>query len=119
MQRTAFILVVLFTISAVAHGQTIQKGDFSASVNSEGWSLTAGSGDRTHIEFISFDKPFDAPPTVLVSLTGCDATADAGGSVRVHLSVDKITKVGCIIKVKTWGSSKVGAVFGSWLAFSK
>jgi hypothetical protein len=119
MKRTAFILIVLFTISALGYGQTLQKGDFTASVNTEGWSLAAGSGDRTQIEFITFDKPFDTPPTVMVSLTGCDATADAGGSVRVQLTVDKITKVGCIIKVKTWGNSKVGAVWGNWLAFSK
>jgi hypothetical protein len=113
------LLTGLLTLSLCAFPQSIQKGDFSASVTSEGWSLAAGSGDRTHIEFINFDKPFDAPPTVLVSITGYDATADEKGAVRVHLAVDKVTKVGCIIKVKTWGNSKVGAVFGSWMAVGK
>jgi hypothetical protein len=119
MKHMTVVLVALLLCSAFAFGQTIQKGDFTASVGSEGWSLAAGSGERVYIEFVTFDKPFEAPPTVVVSLAGIDATADDKGGLRVHMMVDKITKAGCIVKIKTWGSSKVGAVFGTWMAFSK
>ena len=119
MKHTALVLVGLFLCSAFSFGQTLQKGEFTSSVNSEGWSLATGTGDRTFIEFISFDKPFDAPPTVLVTLAGCDAATDEQGTVRIHLAVDKITKVGCIVKIKTWGNSKLNAVYGSYLAFAK
>jgi hypothetical protein len=119
MKHAALILVTLILCSAFVFGQTIQKGDFVSSVSSEGWSLAAGTGERTYIEFITFDKPFESAPNVMVSLVGYDATSDEQGGVRVHLAVDKITKVGCVVKIKTWGNSKVNAVFGNWLAFSK
>ena len=119
MKHTALVLVALTVLSAVAFGQNLQKGDFVASVGSEGWTLSSGTGERVHIEFITFDKVYEAPPTVLVSLAGYDATAGSDGTVKLHLTVDKITKAGCIIKVKTWGDSKVGAVWCSWLAMSK
>ena len=119
MKQAVLVLVGLILCSASVFGQTIQKGDFGSSVSSEGWSLASGAGDRTYIEFITFDKPFEAAPTVMVSLVGYDATSDDAGAVRVHLAVDKITKLGCIVKIKTWGNSKVGAVWGNYLAFSK
>jgi hypothetical protein len=119
MKRSAVALVALILCSAFAFAQTIQKGDFVASGNSEGWTLAAGAGERTYIEFVTFDKAFDAPPTVMVSFAGYDATVGKDATVKIHMTVDKITKAGCIIKIKTWGDCKLGAVFGNWLAISK
>lgn len=119
MKRSILVISACVLFSIASFGQSLQKGDFVASVGSEGWTLASGTGDRVHIEFVTFDKPFDAPPTVMVSLTGYDATAAGDGTVRLHLAVEKITKAGCIIKVKTWDASKIGAVWGSWLAISK
>jgi hypothetical protein len=119
MKHSAVVLVGLILCSAFAFGQTMQKGDFVASVGSEGWTLASGAGERTYIEFVTFDKAFDAPPTVMVSFAGYDATLGKDETVKIHMTVDKITKAGCIIKIKTWGECKLGAVFGNWLAFSK
>jgi hypothetical protein len=119
MKRVPLILTALIAISSLTFGQNLQKGDFSASVNSEGWTLSGGNGDRSHIEFISFDKPYDSPPHVVVTLTGYDATAGKDGAVRIALIPEKITKVGCVIRVKTWGDAKVGAVWGTWMAWGK
>ena len=119
MKHAAMVMIGLLLCSAFALGQTIQKGDFVSSVNSEGWTLAAGTGDRTFIEFVTFDKAFDAAPTVMTSLTGYDGTTGKDGSMKVQLTVDKITKAGCVIKIKTWGDCKVGAVWGSWIAFAK
>lgn len=119
MKHAALVLVGLILCSAFAFSQTFQKGDFVASVGSEGWTLSAGTGERSYIEFVTFDKPFDAAPTVMLGLAGYDATVGKDESVKIHLTVDKITKAGCIIKIKTWGDCKLGAVFGNWLAFTK
>jgi hypothetical protein len=119
MKHAALFVIGLLLCSTVVFGQGLQKGDFVASVNSEGWTLSSGTGDRSYIEFVTFDKGFDSPPTVIVSITGYDATVGKDQTVKLNLSVDKITKAGCVIKIKTWGECKVGAVWGSWLAFSK
>jgi hypothetical protein len=119
MKRTTMVLTALIMLSAVALGQGLQKGNFAAQTGNEGWTLASGTGERVYIEFVTFDKLFDAPPHILVSLTGYDATAGSDGSVKINLVVDKITKAGCIIKVVTWGDTKVTGVFGSWLAIPK
>lgn len=119
MKRAMIVLVALLVISTVTFAEGLQKGNFAARVGSEGWTLASGTGERVYIEFVQFGKTFEAPPDVLVSLTGYDATAGSDGSVKINLVVDKITKAGCIIKVVTWGDSKVSGVFGSWLAMPK
>jgi len=117
MKKSASILAVLMMVSGIAFGQNIQKGDFAASISNEGWSLAQGTGDRAHIEFITFEKPFADIPKVIVILTGYGATPGADGSIRVHITSEKVTRLGCVIKVKTWGDSKVNAVWGSYMAF--
>ncbi|MBM2845300.1 MAG: hypothetical protein HW407_612 [Bacteroidetes bacterium] len=119
MKKSATIFAVLMMVSGIAFAQNIQKGDFAASISSDGWSLAQGTGDRAHIEFITFEKPFADIPKVVVSLTGYEATPGADGSVRVHIAPEKVTKLGCVIKVKTWGDSKVNAAWGSYMAFGK
>jgi len=119
VKQSAIILSVLLMVSALAFGQNIQKGDFAASDAKEGWSLAQGTGDRTHIEFITFDRPFADIPKLVVTLTGYEATPGTGGAVRIQLAPEKITKAGCVIKVRTWGDSKVNAVWGSYMAFGK
>jgi hypothetical protein len=119
MKRIAPVVIMLLAFSAIAFAQTIQKGNFKAKTGDEGWTLASGSGERVFIEFVTFEKGFDAIPSVLVSMTGYDATAGSDGSVKINLIVDKITKSGCVIKVVTWGDCKVNGVFGSWLAMTK
>ncbi len=113
-----FVAVALVLVSALSFGQTIQKGDFTADQNSEGWTLGTGNGVRTHIVFVRFDKPFDSVPEVLVSLTGTDASVGKDGTVRVSVKTEKVNREGLVIKVQTWADSRVGAVYGSWIAFT-
>lgn len=119
MKHFASVVIMLLAFSAIAFAQTLQKGDFKAKTGDEGWTLASGSGERVFIEFVTFEKGFDAIPSVLVSMTGYDATAGSDGTIKINLVVDKITKSGCVIKVVTWGDCKVNGVFGSWLAMTK
>ena len=119
MRTTLLVTFTCLVISSFASSQTIQTGGFTPSIGSEGWSLASGTGVRTFIEFVTFEKPFDSPPTVSVSLAGFDATGDNTNTLRIHVVADKITKVGCVLKIKAWGDSKVNAVYGNWLAIGK
>ena len=65
MKRIALVVVSLLMLSAITIAQTMQKGDFKAKTGDEGWTLASGSGERVFIEFVSFDKAFDAAPAVM------------------------------------------------------
>lgn len=119
MKKTlgAFGLVLLLSVAALA--QNMQKGDFSANITSENWMLNGGTGTRTHIVFVKFDKPFSAIPTVMVSLTGYDAAAGKDGNVRVSIKPENISRDGFVIKVSTGGDSRIAGIEGSWIAWGK
>ena len=74
-------------------------------------------GERVQMEIVTFATEFKTTPKVLATLTGFDATPEKDGAVRILVSVDKVTKTGFVLKIKTWGESVVGAAWGSWLAF--
>jgi hypothetical protein len=115
-RKLLLALFVLLVCSAAAVAQTIQTGEFTAAPDKEGYSLQGGTGDRTYIEDIVFEKPFTVPPRVLVSLSGYDATAGPDNTIRVHVSAFRVTKTGFTLRVKTWGEGRVGSVWGGWIA---
>lgn len=119
MKRFVLVIVAIVAMSTLAYGQSIQRGEFSADMNSEGWSLSAGNGVRTQIIFVSYGKAFETTPEVLIALTGYETAAGKDGLSRVALKLEKVTKEGCVMKVQTWGDSKLNAVYGNWIAFSK
>jgi len=118
-QSTILLAAAVLITSQIAFGQAIQKGDFAADTNSEGWSLGTGTGVRTHVIFVKFDRPFGSTPVVMLSLTGWDAVTDKGGIVRISSKVENESSSGFVIKVWTQGDSRVNAVHGNWLAFAK
>ncbi len=119
MKTLWMAIAAVVLLSATAFAQKIQQGEFTADVNSDGWTLAKGTGARTATIFVTFDDPYDSPPNVMLSLTGYELKPGADGAVRVSLKPDKITKGGFIIKVHTWGDSQVTAVSGTWMAHPK
>jgi hypothetical protein len=125
MKYFAVVCALLVLVSAVSFGQTMKKGDFVASVNSEAWTLSEGKGERIHKYVVNFDKAYANVPTVAVMLNGFDASSDdtdgtkKNATLRLALVSEQITKAGFVIKIKTWGESKLNAVWGSWIAYGK
>lgn len=125
MKYFAVVCALLVLVSAVSLGQTMKKGDFVASVNSEGWTLSEGKGERIHKYVVNFDKAYANAPTVAVMLNGFDASSDdmdgtkKNATLRVALITEQVTKGGFVIKIKTWGESKLNAVWGTWIAYGK
>jgi hypothetical protein len=109
-------LFLLCLCTAGAGAQTILTGEYSGEPDKEGWSLNGGTGERTYIEEVTFEKAFTIPPRVLVSLSGYDATAGPDNTVRVHASAFRVTKTGFTLRIKTWGDGRVGSVWGNWIA---
>lgn len=119
MKRIAFALAAIMLVSTVALAENLQKGDFSANFNSENWTLNSGTGQRTHIVYVKFNKTYESQPTVLLTLTGYDGAAGKDGNIRVSMKVENVTRDGFVVKIMTWGDSRVAGVDGTWLAFGK
>ena len=117
--KTLFALMAaLFLFCTAGFSQTFQQGDFSGDVNSEGWSLSKGTGARNHIIFVSFNKAFDSPPNIVLSLTGYEMKPGTDSAVRISLKAEKVTKSGFIVKIYTWGDSEINSASGTWLAYT-
>jgi len=112
---TALVLASLAVQTSPA--QQVQRGSFSAGVESEGWSLNGGTGARVHLVFIKFPQAFPETPAVVIGLTTYDGAPAADGNLRVHLKAESIGRDGFVIKVSTWGESRITGVGGDWMAF--
>jgi hypothetical protein len=116
--KLTLLVGTLLLVASAAFGQVMMKGDFSANVNSEGWTLNGGSGNRIHMVFVKFPKAFAKEPMVTVSLTSYDGAPGKDGNVRVGIKADQITREGFTVKVTTWGDSRVAGIEGNWFAFT-
>lgn len=116
--KLSLFAATMLLFASTAFGQMIQKGDFSGNVNSEGWSLNGGSGNRVQTMFVKFAKPFAKTPMVSLSITSYDGAPGKDGNVRVAVKADQITRDGFAVKISTWGDSRVAGVEGSYVAFT-
>ena len=119
MRSFVALAAVVLLMTTAAFPQHLEGGEFSAGVNSEGWSLNAGTGTRHHIVFVRFPTPFAEKPSVLLSLTSIDGAPGRDGNVRVALKAENVTRDGFVVKVTTWGDSRLAGIEGSWLASGK
>ena len=106
------LFIILGLSSSFA--QEVQSGTFAANVNTAGYSLDKGSGDRTHTIEVSFPTGFDTKPSVILSVSTIDA--DKGSNLRYEVVAKSISRDGFIITIRTWADSKIHGIGGSWLA---
>ena len=119
MRRISLLLFMICVTASISQAQVVKQGEFSADRGSEGWTLDRGFGVRTHVVFVKFDKPFEAIPNVMISLTGYETAPDTSGSIRISSRAENISATGFVIKVWTSEGSRVNSVTGSWLAIGK
>ena len=111
-----FFFVLFCALGSLAYSQEMQIVPFNFAAGSEGFSLDKGSGDRTLSVEITFPKPFDVKPDVVLSLNSIDA--DKGANLRIAMKAISISRDGFTIQIKTWGDTKINSVGGYWMAIS-
>jgi hypothetical protein len=118
MKKFAFLItLVLLAGMTTLYGQQMQVGTFSADKASvKGYSLDAGSGERTVVIEVNFDKLFDTKPTVLLSVNAIDADKDA--NLRFDVKASAISRDGFTINIRSWADSKIYYISGTWMAYS-
>jgi hypothetical protein len=111
-------LLVMMSVGS-AYAQQLTQGSFSANVDSEGWSLNAGAGMRHHIVFVRFTTPFAKQPAIVLAVTTIDGAPARDGNVRVAVKADNVSRDGFVVKISTWGESRIAGIEGTWLAFTE
>jgi hypothetical protein len=111
------VFAVLFcALGTAAHAQEVQVGTFTFVSTAEGAALASGSGERTATAEITFTKPFEVKPEIVLSINLLDA--DKAANTRVSLKPASISRDGFTIQVKTWADTKINSIGITWVAVS-
>jgi hypothetical protein len=117
MRKLSFFAFVLFffVFTIFASAQT-QSGQWQSKAGDAGYNLDSNNGARSTIVEISFSKPYDVKPKVMVSVSQLDA--DKGFNSRYNVEVLSVSRDGFTIKIQTWADTKIFSIGGYWLAYT-
>lgn len=94
----------------------MQSGVVHLGVDTHGWNLHAGSDRRDFISpDIPFPRPFGAPPTVIVAVSGIDS--EHSTNLRVFADVTDVENDEFNIHLFTWGDTLIYSVQLTWIAY--
>ena len=116
MKALRTICILLAFASSISFAQHLQSGTYRFDATMKDYSLDKGNGDRMVQLEITFTKPFDVKPEVIVSVNTLDA--DKGSNARFEVKTLGISRDGFTVQVRTWADSKIHGIGGSWIAYS-
>lgn len=118
MKKTIALFSVLFFIafSVMISAQT-QSGKWQTSVGAPGYNLDTNSGERSMTIEVSYDKPYDVKPKVIVAVSQLDT--DKAYNSRYNVEVLSVSRDGFTVKIRTWADSKIYSIGGYWLAYTE
>ena len=114
--RLAYLVLAVFVLSFSAFAQ-MQSGTFQLDKNTPEYTLDQNNGDRVAQIEISFPKPFDAKPEIVIAVSTLDASKDT--NLRFAFKTIGVSRDGFTLQVKTWEDSKIHAIGGTWIAYVK
>jgi hypothetical protein len=114
ISKIFIVLFLVFTASLLA--QQIQTGNYRLDRNLTDYTLDKNEGDRVVQLEITFNRPFDVKPDVILSVNYLDADKDK--NIRYEVKTSSISRDGFLVQVRTWSDSKIFSIGGSWIAVS-
>ena len=116
---TISLFAFLILASASMNAQVkVQTGLWSADRSISNYMLAAGGeNERSATVFVSFPKPFNTKPEVIINVTKYDGDANIG--TRFDVKLISVSKTSFTIEAKTWGGSKINMIGGSWMAIGE
>ncbi len=120
MKKVLVLSLILGLFVSLNFAQTTKKveltqsGGFYLDKNTSGYNLDNGSGLRSFDYEVKFNPPFKGIPTIYVGVQLIDKTDNS--IMRYSLEPYAVSRDGFVVKVATWGDTKLNAIAGSWLA---
>ncbi len=106
-------MLILFVVSTLTMAQ-IQSGSFFFDKSSPNYTLGDNQGKRTVEYEVTFNKPFETKPRVVICVTLLDAVKST--QVRYSVETKGISRDGFVALITTWGSTQLSGIGGYWLA---
>jgi hypothetical protein len=118
MRKLLLTVVVVLFACAYTYGQQVQSGSFFySSAESKSYTLHANEGKRLVEYEITFVKPFESKPKVIVSTTLLDAVKST--QIRYSIRATGISRDGFVLLAEVWGDTQLSAIGGNWLAHTE
>jgi len=121
--RKHILTISLFTFLILAatslNAQVkVQTGTWNANRTISNYMLAAGGENERSVNIsVSFPKPFNTKPEVILSVTRFDG--DANINTRYEVILVSVHKAGFTMEAKTWGGSKINLIGGTWMAIGE
>ncbi|MFZ5947613.1 MAG: H-type lectin domain-containing protein [Stygiobacter sp.] len=118
MKRVFASIVFLFFTASITYSQVqIQSGTFFYSKDNQNYTLHANQGKRVVEYEISFPKPFDKKPKVVLIPSLIDA--EKTSQIRYNLKASGVSRDGFVLLAEVWGDTQFNAIGGFWLAHTE
>ena len=116
MNLSKMFILMFMVITASIFAQQVQTGTYRFDKSLSDFTLDKNDGDRIVQLEVTFPKPFDVKPEVLVSVNYLDCNKDK--NLRYEVKTISVSRDGFLVQVKTWSDSRIFAIGGGWMAVS-
>ena len=114
MKISRVLVVFFFVLSATTFAQSVQTGTFKFDWHMKDYTLDKNDGERVFQQEVSFDKPFDVKPEVIVCVDLVDSEKTT--NVRYEVRTLSVSRDGFLVQVRTWADTKLYGIGGQWMA---
>lgn len=118
MKKFLFVITVILFVCANSYAQSVvQSGNFFYSKDSPNYTLHANQGKRIVEYEITFTKPFDKKPKVVIMPSLIDA--EKATQIRYSIRATGVSRDGFVLLAEVWGDTQLNSVGGFWLAHTE
>lgn len=118
MKKALLSIVVLLFAYSLSYGQVqVQSGTYFYSKDSQNYTLHANQGKRMVEYEITFPKPFDKKPKVILMPSLIDA--ERATQVRYNIKASGVSRDGFVLLAEVWGDTQFNSIGGFWLAHTE
>ena len=115
MKKSLLVIAVMLFVCANSYAQSVvQSGTYYYTKDSPNYTLNANQGKRIVEYEITFNKPFDKKPSVVIMPSLIDA--ESATQIRYNIRASGISRDGFVLLAEVWGDTKLNSIGGFWLA---
>ena len=118
MKKLLLVITLMLFVCANHFAQAVvQSGNYFYSKDSPNYTLHANQGKRIVEYEITFPKPFEKKPKVIIMPALIDA--EKSTQVRYNLRASGVSRDGFVLLAEVWGDTQFNAIGGFWLAHTE
>ncbi len=117
MKKVFLVLFLLLFAGATFAQVQVQSGSFYYSKDNANYTLHANQGKRLVEYEITFPKPFEKKPKVIIMPSLVDA--EKATQVRYNIRATGVSRDGFVLLAEVWGDTQFHSIGGFWLAHTE